>query len=244
VRVSVFYRADAARKRRMITRLVLVVAVLVVIGMGLAAAIGRSCARREAAENAAGFVDTASTAEGAAAAPSDEAATQSQSPGASVVAIAPSEPDTGDTGAEIDEIEAVPAMAAGGSLQVVMGQADATAGRSFFDEARLERAATRAKHEETLAAVLSDASLGIEARSRAQDALMDAADTARLEELAESMLKTWGAEDAIVILGEAGASVAVKSGKLDRAAAAAVGEIVQRATGVNLARITIVERER
>ena len=58
------------------------------------------------------------------------------------------------------------------------------------------------------------------------------------------MLRTWGVEDAIVILGEAGASVAVKSGKLNRTAASAVGDIVHRATGINLARITIVERGR
>lgn len=241
MKVSVFYRTDPARRSRIITRLVFALVVLVIIGVGLAAAIGRGRAGREGSDGAgdvgaagAGVAVGATGAMGA-----------SEVLGASAAEVAPVAPPTAEEVAAAPEETAEAAVsAAGGSLQVVIGPANGVAERSFFDDARLERAASRAKHEETLTGVLSDASLGIEARSRAQDALMDAADTARLEELAESMLKTWGAEDAIVILGEAGASVAVKSGKLDKTAASAVGDIVHRATGINLARITIVERER
>ena len=73
--------------------------------------------------------------------------------------------------------------------------------------------------------VLDDPAVGAEARNRAQQALMEAAEVARLEELAETMLRTWGVDDALVIIGEAGASAAVKSGRLDRTAASAIGDI-------------------
>lgn len=115
---------------------------------------------------------------------------------------------------------------------------------SFFDDERLEREKSRARHEETLAWVFEDPDAGAEAKNRAQQALLDAAENTRLEELAESMLRTWGLDDAMVVVGEQGVSVAVKSGRLDRAGAAAIGDIVHRATGVGLTRITIVEKER
>lgn len=221
MRVSVFYRTDPVSRRRKITRLIFVLAVLAIIGVGLAAAIRNARAGKEGG-------DGASDASGAGA------------PSPAIVADAPA----GSAVAAEPEVPQDAVVATAGSLKVEIGPVDVAVQRSFFDEARLERAASRAKHEETLADVLSDATIGPEARSRAQDALMNAADTARLEEVAESMLRTWGVEDAIVILGEAGASVAVKSGKLNRTAASAVGDIVHRATGINLARITIVERGR
>ncbi len=224
MRVSVFYRTDPVSRRRKITRLIFVLAVLAIIWVGLAAAVRNARAGKEGGDGASDASDA-----GGVGAPSP--AIVADAPAGSAVAAEPEVPQ-----------DAVVATA--GSLKVEIGPVDVAVQRSFFDEARLERAASRAKHEETLADVLSDATIGPEARSRAQDALMNAADTARLEEVAESMLRTWGVEDAIVILGEAGASVAVKSGKLNRTAASAVGDIVHRATGINLARITIVERGR
>lgn len=145
-----------------------------------------------------------------------------------------------DHAAAYDDTEVVAAMAEPAYQPV---QELPVAKRSFFDEARMERAAARAKHEETLMNVLDDPAVGAEARNRAQQALMEAAEVARLEELAETMLRTWGVDDALVIIGEAGASAAVKSGRLDRTAASAIGDIVHRATGVELSRITIVERD-
>ncbi len=114
---------------------------------------------------------------------------------------------------------------------------------SFFDEFRLERERERAAQLEIIAGVADDPDADPEARRQAQAALLAAASRARREFDAESMIVARGYADAVVSLEEGGASVVVKSGRLEEAGAQAIGDIVARATGVSLGRITIVERD-
>jgi uncharacterized protein (UPF0264 family) len=73
--------------------------------------------------------------------------------------------------------------------------------------------------------------------------LLAAVNRARREFDAESMILAKGYADAIVSVTSEGVSVVVKSGRLEEVGARAIGDIVARATGVNLGRITIAERQ-
>ncbi|MCR4427108.1 MAG: SpoIIIAH-like family protein [Firmicutes bacterium] len=115
---------------------------------------------------------------------------------------------------------------------------------SFFEEYRLERERTRARQMELIAQVMNDPSADSEVRRKAQEALLDAIAVERREFEAESLIRARGYEDAIVFLSDGGASVVVKSGRLEEAGARQIGDAVARATGVALARITVVERGR
>lgn len=113
----------------------------------------------------------------------------------------------------------------------------------FFEEFRLERERARSRETEALEKVANDSTTDPEVRRRAQEALLDAARKERLEFEAENLIRAKGYADAVVVISDGGASVVVNSGKLDQAGAQRIGDAVVRACGIDLRRITIVERE-
>ncbi len=121
----------------------------------------------------------------------------------------------------------------------VMSQAKA----DFFEEFRLERERERALEIESIQAVAENPDTDPEVRRQAQAALLAAVSRARREFDAESMILARGYADAIVSVTSEGVSVVVKSGRLEEAGVHAIGDMVARATGVNLSRITIAERQ-
>ncbi len=144
---------------------------------------------------------------------------------------APSEPgreqgETGDLGQE---------TAAGAPVSRVE--------TDFFEEFRLERERERALEIEAIQGVAANPDTNPEVRREAQAALLAAVSRARREFDAESMILARGYADAIVSVTSEGVSVVVKSGRLEEAGVRAIGDMVARATGVNLSRITIAERQ-
>ena len=117
------------------------------------------------------------------------------------------------------------------------------AGTDFFEEFRLERERERALEIEAIQGVAASPDTDPEVRREAQAALLAAVSRARREFDAESMILARGYADAIVSVTSEGASVVVKSGRLEEAGVRAIGDMVARATGVNLSRITIAERQ-
>lgn len=113
----------------------------------------------------------------------------------------------------------------------------------FFEQFRLERERERAIEIEAIREVADNPDTDPEVRREAQAALLAAVSRARREFDAESMILARGYEDAIVSVTSEGASVVVKSGRLGQTGVRALGDMVARATGVNLARITIAERQ-
>lgn len=113
----------------------------------------------------------------------------------------------------------------------------------FFEEFRLERERERALEIEAIQAVADNPDTDPEVRREAQAALLAAVSRARREFDAESMILARGYADAIVSVTSEGVSVVVKSGRLEEAGVRAIGDMVARATGVNLSRITIAERQ-
>lgn len=113
----------------------------------------------------------------------------------------------------------------------------------FFEEFRLERERERALEIEIMQEVAKDPDTDPGVRRQAQAALLAAVSRARREFDAESMVLARGYADAIVSVTDEGVSVVVKSGRLEEAGVRAIGDMVARATGVNLSRITIAERQ-
>ena len=125
----------------------------------------------------------------------------------------------------------------------VVSEAVLEAGTDFFEEFRLERERERALEIEAIQEVAAAPDTDPEVRREAQAALLAAVSRARREFDAESMILARGYADAIVSVTSEGASVVVKSGRLEEAGVRAIGDMVARATGVNLSRITIAERQ-
>jgi len=125
----------------------------------------------------------------------------------------------------------------------VVSKAVLEAEADFFEEFRLERERERALEIEAIQAVAENPDTDSEVRREAQAALLAAVSRARREFDAESMILARGYADAIVSVTSEGVSVVVKSGRLEEAGVRAIGDMVARATGVNLSRITIAERQ-
>jgi stage III sporulation protein AH len=114
-------------------------------------------------------------------------------------------------------------------------------GADFFEELKMDRDKTRSREEEVLQRLIDDANTHPDVCRRAQEALLSLAERARREAEAESMIQAQGYERAVVFLSEAGASVVVKSGRLEEAEVWRIGNVVSVATGVELRNISIME---
>ena len=157
---------------------------------------------------------------------------------------------TGDLGQQTREAKETATVAALPDLPLSpapmpegMSKAVLEAGTDFFEEFRLERERERALEIEAIQGVAASPDTDPEVRREAQAALLAAVSRARREFDAESMILARGYADAIVSVTSEGASVVVKSGRLEEAGVRAIGDMVARATGVNLSRITIAERQ-
>lgn len=157
---------------------------------------------------------------------------------------------TGDLGQQTREAKETATVAALPDLPLspapmpaVTSEAVLEAGTDFFEEFRLERERERALEIEAIQGVAAAPDTDPEVRREAQAALLAAVSRARREFDAESMILARGYADAIVSVTSEGASVVVKSGRLEEAGVRAIGDMVARATGVNLSRITIAERQ-
>lgn len=154
---------------------------------------------------------------------------------------APSEPgreqgETGDLGQET-------AAGAPGLDLCLDGAPVSRVETDFFEEFRLERERERALEIEAIQGVAASPDADPEVRREAQAALLAAVSRARREFDAESMIVARGYADAIVSVTSEGVSVVVKSGRLEEAGVRSIGDMVARATGVSLSRITIAERQ-
>ncbi len=114
-------------------------------------------------------------------------------------------------------------------------------GADFVEELKMDRDKTRSREEEVLQRLIDDANTHPDVCRRAQEALLSLAERARREAEAESMIQAQGYERAVVFLSEAGASVVVKSGRLEEAEVWRIGNVVSVATGVELRNISIME---
>lgn len=114
----------------------------------------------------------------------------------------------------------------------------------FFAEYRLERSRARSKNVETLRQILADDESSEEARAAASMQLVDLSMKTEAEAEAETLIRARGYEDALVFVRGDACDVVVSGPELTRADAEQIGDIAARCLGVELAKITIVERGR
>jgi len=118
-----------------------------------------------------------------------------------------------------------------------------TAG-DFFAEYRLERSRARSRNVETLRQILADEEASDQARAAASMQLVDLSKRTEAEAEAEALIRARGYKDALVFVREDTCDVVVSGPELTRADAEQIGDITARCLGVELDRITIVERGR
>lgn len=146
--------------------------------------------------------------------------------------------------------EAVPAStttgAHGGAAPGGDSDADGAQGAEdpddFFSQYRLDRSRTRSRTLETLRQIIADSETSEEARAAASSQLVDISTKTEAEAETEALIKARGYEDALVFLTDSGCDVIVLGRELSRADAEQIGDIVSRHLGVDLSKITILER--
>ncbi|MEW6229498.1 MAG: SpoIIIAH-like family protein [Bacillota bacterium] len=114
----------------------------------------------------------------------------------------------------------------------------------FFAEYRLERSRARSRNVETLRQILADEEASEEARAAASMQLVDLSKKTEAEAEAEALIRARGYKDALVFVRGDACDVVVSGPELTRADAEQIGDIAARCLGVELAKITIVERGR
>jgi stage III sporulation protein AH len=111
---------------------------------------------------------------------------------------------------------------------------------SLFDDYRIERDKARSAQVELLKLALADKGIGEPRREQLTAELFNLLKRSESELQAETLLKAKGYVDAVVVLSQNGANAVVPD-VLERDDASRVGELVSRATGVAMERITIID---
>ncbi|MEW6242734.1 MAG: SpoIIIAH-like family protein [Bacillota bacterium] len=127
--------------------------------------------------------------------------------------------------------DAVPAVTAPASSTPVVVD--------YYVEARLERERAVSREEETLRALLADASTDAAAKAKASARLVEIAKNRTAEEQAEALIRSKGFEDALVIAIPNGAVVMVKAHDLAVQDVRIIGDAVMRALGIGPENISI-----
>lgn len=110
----------------------------------------------------------------------------------------------------------------------------------FFEDYRLERDRARSQRTEVLTRMVEDPNSDPEIKKRAQDELLKTTSRTELELKAEYLIRAKGISDAVVMLSDGQADVAVKAEELSQAQAAQIGDIVTRVCGVPAQKVTIL----
>ncbi len=154
-------------------------------------------------------------------------------------------PKQATTGSVAETDRAPEASEAGSAPTAGQVLADAEEPESdFFAGYRLERSRARSRSAETLQGIVSDDDLSQEARAAAGIQLVDLSKRTEAETEAEALIRARGYADALVFAREGGCDVVVLGSELTRADAEQIGDIISRCLGVELSKITIIERPR
>jgi hypothetical protein len=115
------------------------------------------------------------------------------------------------------------------------------AGRGFAVQVALERERSRAERVEQLQAIAADPATSTLTRDEVQRRLLDELDRAAKEKELEELLKAEGYEDVVVVLNNRGLTLSLRGRLPDSAAAARLGELGSRMTGLAPERIVIMD---
>lgn len=111
----------------------------------------------------------------------------------------------------------------------------------FFARARLDREAGRSRSIETFNSIISSENADEEAKTSAQQGVLQLAKNTETESAIENILRVRGFEDAVCYINNGMANVVVKTGVLDSASAAVITEVVTEQSGIGQEKIKILE---
>ncbi|NLS45184.1 MAG: SpoIIIAH-like family protein [Firmicutes bacterium] len=111
-----------------------------------------------------------------------------------------------------------------------------------LDALRMERSRTRSRNIEALEAMAGNLDLSEEARAAAGIQLLDISKRTEAELEAEALIRARGYKDALVFTKGDSCDVVISGEVLGKADAEQIGDIIARYLGVELANITIIER--
>ena len=110
-----------------------------------------------------------------------------------------------------------------------------------FAEFRWNRDRSRSRQLEAMQDIMADTTSSEEQKASAQARLMDIMSSSEIENELEGLLMAQGLPDAVVVLGETGATVMVDT-VLTEEEAARIGDTVNDMTGVTLEKIRIIDQ--
>jgi stage III sporulation protein AH len=129
-----------------------------------------------------------------------------------------------------------------GQLNNPVSQIEANKNQDFFIDYRLERDRTRGQQVEWLREVINNPGTAGETRQKAQEHLMAISRSMEKESELENLIRAKGFTDAAVMVDEGTATAIVAADSLSSVEAAAISELVSRGTGMDLQKITVINK--
>lgn len=113
----------------------------------------------------------------------------------------------------------------------------------FFIDYKLERDRMRSQEADYLRELINNPNATRESRDQAQKDLIALSQKVEKEMMVENLIKAKGFEDAVIFISNNFANVVVKSSGLQPKNVAQITDIVTKATGIPIDKITIIERK-
>ncbi len=116
-------------------------------------------------------------------------------------------------------------------------------GNDFFIDYKLERDRLRSQEADYLRELINNPNAVQQSKEKAQQDLIALSQKVEKEMIVENLIKAKGFEDAVIFLSNDIANVVVKATGLKQNEVAQITDIVTKTTGINLDKITIIERK-
>ncbi|NLC63984.1 MAG: SpoIIIAH-like family protein [Thermoanaerobacterales bacterium] len=116
-------------------------------------------------------------------------------------------------------------------------------GKNIFIDYKLERDRLRSQETDYLRELINNPNASQESKDKAQQDLIALSQKVEKEMIVENLIKAKGFEDAVIFLSNDVANVVVKATDLKQHEVAQITDIVTKTTGVNIDKITIIERK-
>jgi stage III sporulation protein AH len=116
-------------------------------------------------------------------------------------------------------------------------------GNDFFIDYKLERDRLRSQEADYLRELINNPNAVQQSKDKAQQDLIALSQKVEKEMIVENLIKAKGFEDAVIFLSDDVANVVVKVTGLKQNEVAQITDIVTKTTGINVDKITIIERK-
>lgn len=112
----------------------------------------------------------------------------------------------------------------------------------FFIDYKLERDRLRSQEADYLRELINNPNATQQSKDKAQQELINLSQKVEKEMIVENLIKAKGFEDAVLFLSNDNANIVIKANKLSQKEVAQITDIVTKATGIPINKVTIIER--